>query len=257
MESVDDAIEALARLPTIAHPTVSPDGDEVAFYYDETGRNEIHVLDRTTGERRQWSNGDVPRNARWYLEWGADGDRVYFHRDEDGDEQNDIYVLTRDGTVESVVEMDGQVTLTDVGPDGEWLLVGSNRDGQMNVFRHDLATDETSKLTDYDRAVWQAIASPDGDRFAFATNETDDFDNRDVYVADIDGSNARNLGVGDVGAEATPVDWGLTGDRLLIGDNSTDLWLPGERLHLEVSASSQPTRVKIVSGPGVAVTEVL
>ena len=89
MESVDDAIEALARLPTIAHPTVSPDGDEVAFYYDETGRNEIHVLDRTTGERRQWSNGDVPRNARWYLEWGADGDRVYFHRDEDGDEQPD------------------------------------------------------------------------------------------------------------------------------------------------------------------------
>jgi len=45
--------------------------------------------------------------------------------------------------------------------------------------------------------------------------------------------------------------------RRVAGDNSTDLWLPGERLHLEVSASSQPTRVKIVSGPGVAVTEVL
>jgi len=41
------------------------------------------------------------------------------------------------------------------------------------------------------------------------------------------------------------------------GDNSTDLWLPGERLHLEVNATSQPNRVKIVSGPGVAVTEVL
>lgn len=45
--------------------------------------------------------------------------------------------------------------------------------------------------------------------------------------------------------------------RRVGGDNSTALWLPGERLHLEVTVSSQPTRVKLVSGPGVAATEVL
>ncbi len=41
------------------------------------------------------------------------------------------------------------------------------------------------------------------------------------------------------------------------GDAETDLWLPGERLHLELSVPSPPNRVKIVSGPGIAVTEVL
>ena len=45
--------------------------------------------------------------------------------------------------------------------------------------------------------------------------------------------------------------------RRVGGDNSTTLWLPGERLHLEVSTSSQPDRVKIVTGPGVAAAEVL
>lgn len=45
--------------------------------------------------------------------------------------------------------------------------------------------------------------------------------------------------------------------REVDGDAETDLWLPGERLHLELSLSSQPTRVKIVSGPGVAATEVI
>ena len=45
--------------------------------------------------------------------------------------------------------------------------------------------------------------------------------------------------------------------RTVDGDNSTDLWLPGERLHLEVNATSQPNRVKIVSGPGVADAEVI
>ena len=218
-----DVLEALASLPTLAHPTVSPDGSEVAFYYDDTGRNELHVLDLETGEREQWSDGEVPRNARWFVEWAADGDAIYFHLDDDGDEQNDIHRITRDGDVEPVVEMDGQAMLHDVGDDGETLLVGSSRDGQMNVYRHDLASGETTKITDYDRAVWGSHLAPDGDRIAYSTNETDDFDNKDVYVADADGSNARNLDIGDVGAESMPVDWGPDGDRLLVTDNTPDL----------------------------------
>jgi dipeptidyl aminopeptidase/acylaminoacyl peptidase len=217
-----EGLAELASLPTMAHPTASPDGDEVALYYDITGRNELHVLDVETGDLRQWSDGDVPRDARWFVEWGADGDRVFFHRDEAGDEQNDIYAISRGGAVEPVVEMDGQAIVHDVDADGETLLVGSNRDGQMNVYRHDLATGETAKLTDYDRAVWSSTLSPDGEHFAYSTNETDDFDNRDVYVAAIDGSNARNLEIGAVGAEAYPVDWGPAGDRLLVYDNTED-----------------------------------
>ncbi|WP_340098747.1 S9 family peptidase [Salinibaculum salinum] len=224
-----DIVEELARLPTLAHPTVAPNSEAVAFYYDTTGRNELHVLDTATGDRTQWSDGEVPRNARWYVEWAADGDRVYFHLDDAGNEQNDIYALDRPGEndagggAEPVVEMDGQVTLLDVGEDGETLLVGSNRDGQLNVYRHDLPTAETTKVTDYDRAVWTATLSPDCERMAYATNETDDYDNRDVYVSAADGSNARNLHIGEVGAEATPADWGPDGDRLLVGDNTTDL----------------------------------
>ena len=216
-----DVLEQLASLPTLAHPTVSPDGNEIALYYDITGRNELHVLDTETGELEQWSDGEVPRNARWFVKWGADGDRVYFHLDEGGNEQNDIHAITRDGEVEPVVEMDGQVSLQDVGEDGETLLVGSNRDGQMNVYRH--RDGETTKLTEYDRAVWGSHLSPDCDRFAYSTNETDDYDNKDVYVADIDGSNARNLEIGEVGAESIPVDWGPDGERLLVSDNTEDL----------------------------------
>ncbi|WP_436343819.1 S9 family peptidase [Natronorubrum sp. FCH18a] len=222
-DSDETVLEELAGLPTIAHPTVSPSGDEVACYYDVTGRNELHVVDVETGDVERWSDGEVPRNARWYVAWAADGDRVFFHLDDAGDEQNDIYALSRDGSVEPVVEMDGQLAVQDVGEDGETLLVGSNRDGQLNVYSHDLASGETTKITDYERAVWEAHLSPDGDRIAYATNETDDFDNRDVYVANADGSDPRNLEIGEIGAEATPVDWGPDGERLLVGDNTPDL----------------------------------
>ncbi|AFK18026.1 dipeptidyl aminopeptidases/acylaminoacyl-peptidase [Haloferax mediterranei ATCC 33500] len=213
----------MARLPTVAHPTVSPDGDEIAVYYDGTGRNELHVLDAETGNIEQWSDGEVPRNARWPVAWGADGERVFFHLDDDGDEQNDIYAIDRTGAVEAVVEMEGQVSLNDVESDGEALLVGSTRDGQMNLYRRDLSTGETTKLTDYDRAVGAASFSPDYERIAYGANESDDDANLDVYVADTDGSNPRKLELGEVGAETTPVDWGPESERLLVSDDSTDL----------------------------------
>lgn len=215
-----DQLEALASLPSFHHPTASPDGDEVALYYDVSGRNELHVLDVETGELEQISDGEVPKDARWYLMWGSDGDRVYFHDDEGGNEQNDVHAIDRDGKVEPVVELAGQTALFDVGEDGETILVGSNESGQMNLYRHDLATGETTQLTDYDRAVQGGFLSPDGDRIAYATNEADDFNNLDVYVADSDGSNVRNLDVGETGAEAWAVDWGPDGDRLLVSDNT-------------------------------------
>jgi dipeptidyl aminopeptidase/acylaminoacyl peptidase len=240
-DSDGDVLEALASLPSFLHPTVSPDGDEIACYYDGTGRNELHVVDVDTGEMTQWSDGEVPRNARWFVEWAADGDRVFFHLDEGGNEQNDVYAIDRDGDVDRIVEMDGQTAIQSVGEDGETLLLGGTRDGQMNLYRHDLSTGETTKITEYERAVHTAELSPACDRIAYVTNETDDFDNLDVYVAsvgprstenrpeagDTDGSTPRNLEIGETGAEAGVADWGPEGDRLLVSDNTEDLARPG------------------------------
>jgi dipeptidyl aminopeptidase/acylaminoacyl peptidase len=67
------------------------------------------------------------------------------------------------------------------------------------------------------------VLSPDGERMVFATNESEDFDNRDVYVADSDGSNPRNLHIGETGAEVTVADWSSDGERLLVSDNTEDI----------------------------------
>ena len=226
-EGLDDVLRELASLPTLSSPTVSPDGETIALYYDVTGRNEIHLLDPETGSMEQLSDGEVPRSVRAGFEWHPDGDRLLYHDDEAGDEQFDIKTMTTDGETELVVEMDGQVRLGSIGEDGETLLLTNNADGQMNVYRHDLSSGETTKLTDYDRAVVGAELSPDCEQFAFSTNETDDFDNYDVYLADIDGSNVRNLELGEVGAETSPADWGPDGRRLLVSDNTTDLGRSG------------------------------
>ena len=49
-----------------------------------------------------------------------------------------------------------------------------------------------------------------------------------------------------------------TGYRTAVeGDTATDLWLPGETLAINATVTTQPSRVKIVTGPGVAATEVV
>jgi len=222
-------LEELASLPTFYHPAASPDGDEVAVYYDGSGRNELYVVDPETGEMTRVSDGEVPRDARYPFRWDPGGDGFFFHLDDDGNEQNDLVRLGRDGSVEALVENDSQCLLTDVSEDGRRLLYVSDVGRQLNLYEYDRSTGESTRLTTYDQPVRTGSYGPDGERIAYATNESDDLDNQDVYVAsvapratDVDGSNARNLRVGKEGAEASIADWHPAGDRLLVSDNSTD-----------------------------------
>ncbi|MFC7234410.1 alpha/beta hydrolase family protein [Halosegnis marinus] len=210
----------LVELPDVYNPVLDPAGERVAFYYDETGRVELYVQE-LGDERERLSEGNVPRNARYPLAWSRDGERIYFHEDEGGDEQNDIHAMTLDGEREPVVVDDGQAVLEDVAPDGS-LLFTTTAEGQKNLFRYE--DGERTRLTDYDRPVWGAISGPDG-RVAYVTNEAEDRTNRDVYVCERDGSDARKLDVGETGGEAHPADW--TGDRLLVDDNSAGLGRAG------------------------------
>ena len=226
----EDLIDELASLPTIAHPVVDPAGERIALYYDRTGRNELQVFDLVSGHLEQWSNGEVPRNARWYLVWDDTGDRVIFHRDEEGNEQNDLFALAPDGTVTPLVEEPGQAVLFDVTE--AFVFFGSTRDGQLNAYRLNRSAGSITKLTEYERAVGSLRVAPTGEWITYTTNESEDYHNKDVYLAEPDGSNPHALDVGEDGAETTSGRWAPDGSRLLIADNSTDLGRIGV-YHLE------------------------
>ncbi|MEF8813417.1 MAG: hypothetical protein V5A55_06325 [Halovenus sp.] len=101
-------------------------------------------------------------------------------QDEDGNEQNDIVAIDRDGAVEPVVENDSQCILTDVGESGDTLLFTSDAGQQMNLSEHDRGAGETAQLTAYRFPVRGGRYSPGGERIAYTTNETDNLDNLDV-----------------------------------------------------------------------------
>lgn len=218
--TADDLLHALAALPKMCRPTVSQSGDRVALYYDDTGRNQLHVLNVASGERTQWSDGNVPKDGNSPLHWDAAGERVFVHVDEGGDEQYDIYAMDDCGTLEPVIQSDGKNEVCDVSPEGSFALVSSTRDGQMNLYRHDLHGDGVVALTDHDRAVWRAVLSPDGEQIAYVTDETGDSGNMDVHVMNNDGTSARKLSCGVAGSKTAVSDWGPDGERLLVGDDA-------------------------------------
>ena len=225
-------LEELVSLPSFYHPAASPSGDEVAVYYDGSGRNELYLVDPATGERTQVSDGNVPRDARYPFRWAPSGDRLYFHQDRDGDEQNDIMAIDRDGAVEAVVENEGQTILLDISEDGRYVLFVSDIGQQMNLYEHDRETDTTAQLTEYRQPVRGGVYAPGADRVAYSTNESENLDNQDVYVAEFERhvdadehaelADARNLHIGREGAEAGVRDFGPDGNRLLVSDNSSN-----------------------------------
>ncbi len=216
-------LEELASLPEFYHPVASPDGEKVALYYDKSGRNELYIMDLESGKIEQVSDGEVPKNARWFIIWGSDGEKVYFHKDEAGNEQNDIYSIDLDGNVESVVKADGQCIVQDISDDGRYILFTSDMEKQMNLYRYDLEEKTTEKLTEYKQPVLSALFSPDGEQIAYVANESDDLENQDVYICRADGSEKKKLDISDDGYETAVSDWSSDGTTLLISDNTTDM----------------------------------
>ena len=55
----DDLIEKLARIPQFYMPSLNHSKDELAFYWDITGRIELYVMNLSSGDYKQISNGEV------------------------------------------------------------------------------------------------------------------------------------------------------------------------------------------------------
>lgn len=221
-QGIKNDLEALASLPSYHHPVASPAGDVIAYCYDITGQNELYVQDIESGERTQVSDGNVPRDVKYPIVWGADGERLFLHYDEGGDEQFDIHAIELNGEREPIVETDGQTLLWDISTDGSIILYSTTSTGQVNLHTYHVESGISTQLTDYDRPTRYGRISPDGDYITYQTNERGSRSNQDAYIMHADGSNKQRLNIGNESSETVVQSWTPSGDAVLIGDNSAN-----------------------------------
>ncbi|MEA1871252.1 MAG: DPP IV N-terminal domain-containing protein, partial [Candidatus Bipolaricaulota bacterium] len=130
-------LKELASLPSFYFPTSAWDQERIAFYWDKSGQMELYLLDLPGGDPRQLSHGEVPRSLRAGFVWSRDGKSIVFAKDRDGNEQHDLYAIdTQSGAVRQITDTPtAQEIPAEFSPDGEWLSMFSNRDGQMNLYK--------------------------------------------------------------------------------------------------------------------------
>jgi dipeptidyl aminopeptidase/acylaminoacyl peptidase len=212
-------LEEIASLPNFYMPSVSPNREKIAFYWDKSGSLELYAMDTTAGSTpRQVSAGQLPKALHAGFVWSHDSKSIFFAKDNDGDEQHNIWRIDLDsGAVEQLTDNPkAQEYPAEASPDGKTLLVASNLYGQMNLLALDLESKQYRQLTDYVFPVLESKYSPDGSQIAYVTNETEDLNNLDVYVMKADGSERRRILQTKVGAKDSISDWSKDGSHIAV-----------------------------------------
>lgn len=212
-------LEELAGLPTFMAATLSHDRSKIAFYWDKTGQLELYVMEvKSNKEPQQVSKGDLPKSPRSAPVWSRDDVTIFFPKDNDGDEQNNIWCLNLEtGEAQQLTDNpEAQEYPLAVSPDNKSLLVASNLNGQLNLYTLDLATNEYTQLTDYSYPASDAKYSPDGSQIVFRTNETDDTQNYDIYLMNADGSEQGLILNVKSGSQDGVSDWSSDGRYLSV-----------------------------------------
>jgi dipeptidyl aminopeptidase/acylaminoacyl peptidase len=223
-------LEELASLPNFYFVTASWDKKHIAFYWDKTGQMELYLLELPDGAPYQLSQGEVPRSLRAGFIWSRDGKKIVFAKDQDGNEQHDLYSfsLNSRAVTQLTNTPKAQEIPSEFSPNDEWLTMFSNRGGQMNLYKMRPDGTEVTQLTTFDNPVTSGgIWSPDGQWLAFSVNETSELKNQDIYIVRADGSDVRHLLQVKIGSIDRPVKWFPDGYHMAIASDASGVERPG------------------------------
>ncbi len=225
-------LEELCRLPSFFVPTVSWQGDKVAFYWDKTGRIELYVMDLASREVRQISHGEVPRAVRVGFVWDRDDRTIVFGKDRDGNEQHDLYRIdVETGAVTQITDdPTAQEYPVQFSPANDWITVAANKrhpdapddPGQINLWKVRPDGSEYTPLTRYPFPAFGGEWSDDGQWLSFNTNEDPaNLKNRDGYLVRPDGTDARKVFSVRPGSQDSVGDWHPDSRRIAVTSDAS------------------------------------
>lgn len=188
-------IEFLARAPEVESLfDVSPDGERVAFAWNQTGRHELYLLDLNTRAITQLTDhgkgATCPR-------FSPDGARLLYAQDHDGDECWDFYVMSLDARRERCCLQQNRsgYAFVNWSPDGRSLLVISAVEGRFALCRCDVDEGTLTPLTRHAYNDNGGVLSPDGQWIVFDAHTTGQ--DRGAFIIRPDGSEMRPLPLAD------------------------------------------------------------
>ena len=199
--------------------TWSPDGKEIAFTSNISGRMNVWVVPAEGGWPRQLT---VSEQRQESPVWSPDGNWIAFLSDKDGDELWDIYLVNpKSGEVKNVT----MSSRTEEGrpswsPDGKQIAYPARPKDKpaYEIDVMDVKSQKTTHITQNtsaDRYNQNPLWSPDGKSLAW-TQEYADLQNADVMIADVATGRTENLTNHAKGQIFEATAWSPDGRTLLI-----------------------------------------
>ncbi|HLI52174.1 MAG TPA: hypothetical protein VKU87_10275, partial [Thermomicrobiaceae bacterium] len=224
-------LEELCRLPSFYAPSLSWKGDRVAFYWDKSGRIELYVMEIASREVRQVSHGEVPRALKAEFVWSRDDRYIVFGKDQNGDEQDDLYRIEVDSGEVTQLTHDPKAVEYPIefSPDDAWLTVVTNKSlpetpdqpGQLNLWKVRPDGSEQQPVT---HSVFPALGgqwNKSGEWLSYVSNDDpSDLKNSDVYIVRPDGSESKKVLSVKPGSQDGVIAWHPDGKQLAVGTDA-------------------------------------
>jgi Tol biopolymer transport system component len=224
-------------------PSWSPDGKwiAVAMY------GSIWKVDPQTGIAYELT---YDRKYHSSPDWSPDGKWIVFNSDRDGYPMGG-YLMDPAGANVHRIEADAWVEYPSFSPDGTRIVFMGHAGSDYDIYVVELASGETTRLTDSPGADGWPVWSPDGSTIAFTTERDDcaraapDADcwrgdepgeHHDIWIMDADGANQRRV-TPEVGQF---VAWSPDGRYLLVSGHALFVIRPDGTGRAEIRPPGSP-----------------
>jgi dipeptidyl aminopeptidase/acylaminoacyl peptidase len=174
----------------------SPDGQQIAFTTDISGRSNLWKVRASGGWPIQLSQSD---DRQYSAAWSPDGKWIVYQQDHAGDELWDLWAIPSDGG--EAVNLTNTATIREQGPvwshDGHTVAFAykPKEGSQYDIALLDWGTHKVHKLTNEQQPgySWNAVAWSSDDKTIYAGRVNPPFTDADVYQIDVKTGKLENL----------------------------------------------------------------
>ena len=122
----------ISSISVAENPQFSPDGQQVAFQSQSSGKDEIWVCDRDGSHARQLTHLEAVLSG--FPRWSPDGKNLVFHSRPKGSAR--LYLVSAEGgTSHRLGTGEGDADAPSWSHDGKWIYFSSRRTGDIQVWK--------------------------------------------------------------------------------------------------------------------------